>query len=101
MGGIVIRVETDKQAKSIYQFNAQSLDVANFMSLSGIETINGVGDSYNGTIIFDVEKKILTINSDYFKLPDSAFLFWRALGFIVVANKKASVNHKNSEEAKE
>jgi len=85
MGGLVIRIEDFEQT---IEWNAHSATVADFMKLGNdddpIEMIwEGKGDRHDGTIIFDPKKKQIIMNTDYFKMPERALRFWRAIGFDV------------------
>lgn len=79
MGGIVIVVKGDKPLR----IGGHALDVSKFMSMKGLKVVE-IGDDYNGTITFDVDRKTIVMDTEYFKLSKKGLAFWKALGFRVL-----------------
>lgn len=80
MGGIVIEILGFKETG---RWGGHAADVAEFLQMRDIDMVSK-GDDHNGTIIFDPMRRIITIDSDYFKMPYKALKFWRNIGFDVV-----------------
>ena len=80
MGGITIEILGFKETG---KWCGHSSAVAKFLQLDEIEMVSN-GDSHDGTIVFDPILRKITINSDYFSMPNKAIKFWRNIGFDII-----------------
>ena len=80
MGGIVIDVNGG------VLFGGHADDVANFFIMEGIGNVQK-GDDHNGRIIINLDRRSITFDTAYFKITDTTILFWKSLGFRVLARR--------------
>ena len=90
MGGIVITVKTEHGPR-LWGGHAQ--DVSSFFKKKGISAIVPPigGDSHNGTVTIDPERKTIIFDTDYFKLDKETVRFWNCLGFDVLGRLKGDL----------
>lgn len=93
MGGIVIIIKDPMISGGERRWSGHASNVANFFKLKDISAVAAPkkGDSHNGTITFDVDRKIIIVDSDYFKLSKEDVRFWRLLGFDVLARLEGEI----------
>ena len=87
MGGIVIRMITIHG--KLREWTGHAKDVSNFFSRKNIGAIiaPAEGDSHNGTITIDAERRTIILDTDYFTPSRETIRFWNCLGFDVLGGK--------------
>lgn len=87
MGGIIVTVKTEHGPR---RWGGHAEDIMNFFKKKDISALGSdqKGDSHNGTVIIDPEKRTIIFDTDYFRLDKETVRFWNCLGFDVLGRLK-------------